>query len=134
MSKWRSTDSHFTGEPFLHRLKNRPQNPKNHPTSNGCRNRASWRILMKPCANVRVWFNFSKENWILNFYQFSNVLRLFKHGPDSYFRIYLKKPKMSYFQGKRWVFRAKIFFNFFSEVFLFSSLTKTFRPDLKLHF
>ena len=60
-----ATDSHFTGEPFLHRLENRPQNPKNHPTSNVCRNRASWRILMKPCANERVWFNFSKKK--LNF-------------------------------------------------------------------
>ena len=127
-------DSHFTGRSFLHRLENRPQNPRNQPTLNGCRNRASWWILMKPCANERAGFNFSKKIWILNFSQFFKVLHLFEHRPDSYIRIYLKNAKMSCFCAKRWVFRVKFCWTFFSEVFLLSNLNKTFSPDLKLHF
>ena len=112
-----STDSHFTGWPFWHILENRPQNPENQPTSNCCRNRASWRILMKPTANERVRLNFSRFFEIFYFYQFFYVLQLFEHRPDSHIRIYLKKPKMCCFQGKRWVFRVTIFWKQFSEVF-----------------
>ena len=61
------TNVHFTGDPFLHGLENRVENPENLQISNKHRNRASWRILSKPTPNGSSRTIFSEKIMISKF-------------------------------------------------------------------
>ena len=112
-------------------------NSENQEISNCCRNRANWWISMKPCANERSRFIFSKFFWIFDFYQFFIVLQLFEHrsNPDfRKYRKYRKTPKMSYVWGFIQVGEIIFFKNFFLKLDLTSSAGKMFWLFFRLHF